>query len=70
MSENNRVHAINAIAERVPLAPTEELPPDASLSTYGEDVFGAKMIRKKLTTKSRSVRPAAEDRKKGRKRGR
>ena len=49
MSENNRVHAINAIAERVPLAPTEELPPDASLSTYGEDVFGAKMIRKYLS---------------------
>ena len=45
MSENNRVHAINAIAERLPLSPTETLPADESLSTYGEDVFGEKMIR-------------------------
>ena len=49
MSENNRVHAINAIAERLPLAPTDTLPPDASLATYGDDVFGAKMIRKYLS---------------------
>jgi len=49
MSENNRVHAINAIAERIPLSPTEGLPPDKSLSTYGDDVFGAKMIRKYLS---------------------
>ena len=49
MSENNRVHAINAIAERVPLSPTETLPADDSLSTYGEDVFGEKMIRKYLS---------------------
>ncbi len=49
MSENNRVHAINAIAERLPLSPTEVLPADESLSTYGDDVFGEKMIRKYLS---------------------
>ena len=49
MSENNRVHAINAIAERLPLSPTETLPADESLSTYGDDVFGEKMIRKYLS---------------------
>ena len=42
---NNRIHAINAIAERIPAPPPAALPPDRSLETYGEDVFGEKEIR-------------------------
>ena len=42
---NNRIHAINAIAERVPNAPPATLPPDTSLETYGDDVFGERQIR-------------------------
>ena len=40
MSKNNRIHAINSIAERVPDAPSASLPADTSMATYGEDVFG------------------------------
>ena len=45
MSKNNRIHAINSIAERVPDAPSASLPADTSMATYGEDVFGEKEIR-------------------------
>jgi glutamine synthetase len=45
MNANNRTHAINVIAGRTPDVPSAELPPDASLETYGEDVFGEKEIR-------------------------
>ena len=49
---NNRIHAINAIAERVPDAPLPSLPPDSSAKTYGEDVFGEKEIRSFLPKSS------------------
>ncbi len=42
---NNRIHAINAIAERTLEVPLATLPPDTSIKTYGEDVFGEKEIR-------------------------
>ena len=45
MNPNNRIHAIDAIAANVPAAPVASLPPDTSLETYGEDVFGEKEIR-------------------------
>ena len=45
MNPNNRIHAIDAIAANVPAAPMASLPPDTSLETYGEDVFGEKEIR-------------------------
>ena len=45
MSTNNRIHAINAIAERRPDVPLASLPADTSLQTYGDDVFGEKEIR-------------------------
>ena len=45
MSTNNRIHAINAIAERRPDVPLATLPVDTSLQTYGDDVFGEKEIR-------------------------
>ena len=45
MSTNNRIHAINAIAERRPDVPLATLPADTSLQTYGDDVFGEKEIR-------------------------
>ena len=45
MNANNRTHAINVIAGRTPDAPSANLPPDTSLETYGEDVFGEKEIR-------------------------
>ncbi len=45
MSSNNRIHAIHAIAARVPGTPAENLPADTSLETYGADVFGEKEIR-------------------------
>ena len=45
MSKNNRIHAINSIAERLPDAPSASLPADASMASYGEDVFGEKEIR-------------------------
>ena len=45
MNTNNRSHAINAIAERLPDVPPARLPPDTSVTTYGEDVFGEKEIR-------------------------
>ncbi len=45
MSKNNRIHAINSIAERLPDAPSASLPADTSMATYGEDVFGEKEIR-------------------------
>ena len=45
MSKNNRIHAINSIAERVPDAPSASLPADMSMATYGEDVFGEKEMR-------------------------
>ncbi len=44
MNSNNRINAINAIAERVPDAPNGGLKPDSSLASYGEDVFGEKEI--------------------------
>ena len=70
MSTNNRIHAINAIAERRPDVPLATLPADTSLQTYGDDVFGEKEIRAFLpksaaakllatvTTASRSTRPS------------
>ena len=45
MSKNNRIHVLNAIAERSPDAPPATLPADTSLATYGEDVFGEKEMR-------------------------
>ena len=45
MSKNNRIHVLNAIAERSPDAPPASLPADTSLATYGEDVFGEKEMR-------------------------
>ena len=45
MNPNNRIHAIDAIAANVPAAPVASLPPDTSLETYGEDVFGEEEIR-------------------------
>ncbi len=45
MNDNNRTHAIDAIADRAPDAPVAALPPDSSLATYGDDVFGEKEIR-------------------------
>ena len=45
MNPNNRIHAIDAIAANVPAAPVASLPPDTTLETYGEDVFGEKEIR-------------------------
>ena len=45
MSKNNRIHVLNAIAERSPEAPPASLPADTSLATYGEDVFGEKEMR-------------------------
>ena len=45
MSMNNRIHAINSIAEARPEAPIADLPADTSMATYGEDVFGEKEIR-------------------------
>ena len=45
MSKNNRIHVLNAIAERSPVAPPPSLPADTSLATYGEDVFGEKEMR-------------------------
>ena len=48
MNANNRIHAIDAIAARIPEAPAASLPPDTSLETYGEDVFGEREIRASL----------------------
>ncbi|MCI5448573.1 MAG: glutamine synthetase III, partial [Coriobacteriaceae bacterium] len=48
MNANNRIHAIDAIAARIPAAPAASLPPDTSLETYGEDVFGEREIRASL----------------------
>ena len=45
MNANTRVTAINAIAARIPDVPNAALPPDRSMETYGEDVFGEKEIR-------------------------
>ena len=45
MNANNRTHAIDVIADRAPDAPVAALPPDSSLATYGDDVFGEKEIR-------------------------
>ncbi|MCQ2391286.1 MAG: glutamine synthetase III [Kiritimatiellae bacterium] len=52
MKANNRVHAINAVAARLPEAPATSIPADESLKTYGIDVFGEKMIRQYLTKKT------------------
>ena len=49
MSKNNRIHVLNAIAERSPDAPPASLPADTSLATYGEDVFGEKAIRRHVS---------------------
>ncbi len=48
MNANNRINAINAIAESLPAAPAAEMPPDTSADTYGEDVFGEAAIRRHL----------------------
>ena len=48
MNANNRINAINAIAESLPAAPAAEMPPDTSADTYGVDVFGEAAIRRHL----------------------
>ena len=48
MNTNNRIRAINAIAERLPAAPAADIPPDTSAATYGADVFGEAAIRRHL----------------------
>ena len=48
MSINNRIHAINAIADRIPEAPTEQPVPGSSIKDYGEDVFSPEVIKSYL----------------------
>ena len=49
MNINNRIHAINAVAARLPESPAAEIKPDASIRTYGIDAFGEKAIARYLT---------------------
>src|SRR5574344_943210 len=48
MSMNNRIHAINSVAARLPEAPASKPVADADISCYGEDVFNQKVIKEYL----------------------
>ncbi len=52
MSMNNRIHAINSVAERIEQTPAAQLPADNSMLTYGEDVFNENVIRQFLPQKA------------------
>src|SRR5574344_1928685 len=48
MSMNNRIHAINSVAARLPEAPASKPVADADISCYGEDVFNQNVIKEYL----------------------